>query len=91
MVRSRGLRSILLGRLVGRLHPREAQIALQALGPAPRLSKLQQRPQSTQTNPIIDAVRELTPEEVKALPPKLAEAILTELQPRAGSANSSGA
>lgn len=89
-MRSKGLRAIVLGRLVARLQPKEAQVILAAAeGQRQDQPTLPGKPTTSQpqADRIMEALGELTEDQVKALPPTLAQAILERYRPDALSGN----
>ena len=88
---SKGLRSILYGRLASRLNQREAGTILAALQAsqqaAPKIQTPSQRAKQAETKQQADPVREalfkLSPEQIKALPPELAQGLLKQYAPQA--------
>lgn len=95
-MRSKALKAILLGKLVGRLTQPEAKAALaaamgQAAASGLTAEEMQKRlhgpmtgqNQEPQADQIMAALGELTEEQVRALPPQLAQAILQRYRPEA--------
>lgn len=88
---SKGLRSILFGRLAARMNQREAGTILAALqasqGAAPKIQTPSQRAKQaespSQADPVREALFSLTPEQVQALPPELAQGLLRKYAPQA--------
>ena len=89
--RGRGLRAMATAMIASRLSPQEAQIAMAVLQTKkksdPETDSISSRQKKDQeatnpSDPILTALRELTPEDVTKLPVALAKSLLAKYSPQ---------